>query len=701
MRHYTSFCAVVAVIAASGLFVGVANAQNGCASLTSCAACVANNLCGWCSEPVVYPGNVTGPQCAGFTPGHPNPFACNGIYSTGTCTSGYLCNETDFTCYLAPPGQGVPQLECESQCYNKGQIYLCNTTSKQCYVVPPGTHGAGSLAKCEASCSHPSPHPVPPPPTTAPSSLYQCNYTSGQCVTAPAGKGESKSACEQACQKSEGDYLCNKFLNKCIKVPPGIPGAKSLAQCELECAPPKPKPGPPPSLVGGTFRGIQIQNDYVTGEFTLQVNQSLVTYVFISNGNTVSAQWTGTPSYFPGSTTNEMWITLTSGPNSGQVIKTITDETGTPGPETSFITMAMSQAGASAPSSIDAAMTSGTEQVYAFARCLTPECIFTLPNLGGAARHHRRHGQQPAHFTAQDAKSSKKKTTTAHHEVLVAPIHYGTSPLRGVDHCSQFGDNCPDCIAHQYCGWCSVNVTYQDGSHGTQCAGFNPNSTTPFVCAGRYSTMQCSVGWVCDQENYQCVASAPGNGMKTKAECEQLCHPTPPPTPPPKLYQCNLTTHQCFLCPNQKACPGGLPLGPCEDGCKHSKHGPHGDLIGTYRGIYIQNAYPHDEVEMVLNKTMMVLYINNVYHFTCNVTSLGADVMLMDIVDGAHQGFKFGTIYQVSSGQSSGLYEVMTMGKGQLGGTFPQDYATPMETLGMQEMVLAKCTDSTCKFNKP
>jgi len=189
--------------------------------------------------------------------------------------------------------------------------------------------------------------------------------------------------------------------------------------------------------------------------------------------------------------------------------------------------------------------------------------------------------------------------------------------------------------------------------------------------------------------------------MKTKSECEQLCHPTPPPTPPPKMYQCNLTTHQCFLCPDQKACPGGLPLGPCEAGCKHSKHGPHGDLIGVWRGLYIQNAYSRKEIELVLNTTSFTMYIDNVYHFTANVTSLGADVMLMNIIAGAHVGFKFGTIFQTASGQANGLYEVMTLARGEMGGTFPQDYQTPMETLGMQEMVLSKCTASQCKFNQP
>lgn len=215
-----------------------------CSPFLTCPKCVAQPLCGWCSEDVVYPGNITGPQCAGFNANGSAPFACNGIYSTEQCVAGYVCNETDFTCVLGQEGQGNTKSACEANCTNEGQVYLCNKTVKKCYEVPRGTPGSSSYAVCEAACTIPSSHPSSssphPPPTPAP--LYACNFTSGQCVKAPAGKGEALSVCEQQCSKSNVSYLCNKFLQKCIQLPPGVHG-DTLAECEAECIV-KPTPGP-------------------------------------------------------------------------------------------------------------------------------------------------------------------------------------------------------------------------------------------------------------------------------------------------------------------------------------------------------------------------------------------------------------------------------------------------------------------------
>lgn len=54
-----------------------------------------------------------------------------------------------------------------------------------------------------------------------------------------------------------------------------------------------------------------------------------------------------------------------------------------------------------------------------------------------------------------------------------SPLRFSASP-DGTDHCSPY-TTCPDCIAQQYCGWCSTPVI---GGDGKQCAGFNPNSPT-------------------------------------------------------------------------------------------------------------------------------------------------------------------------------------------------------------------------------
>lgn len=649
--------ATVALAAA----VASAGATDPCEQYKSCQTCVSHSLCGWCSEPVIYPGNVTGGQCAGFNPDGPNPFACNGIFSTEQCFAGYVCDEVDFECKLGQPGSGNTLQKCEENCTNHGQIYLCNHTSKKCYEVPRGTPGGTSLAVCDASCAHPSPHPAPPPSPHPTTLLYACNTSSGTCDPAPAGKGESKSVCEQECTKvNNTEYMCNSFLKKCVKLPKGIPGGETLKKCEATCTP-HPKPGPPPALLGGFFRGIQIQTGYKTGTFNMQVNESVVTIVELQKGR-VTKRETGTPSHVEGDAI-VMYITLTSGPDSGKVIKTLT-VFGTPGPETKYAAIALSSPGGDAPTGIKAAMTAPGQQVMAVAECLTPECKFTLPVQSSIRKHRRMHRQ--------------------------------ASPS---DRCAAFDASCSDCVSHEYCGWCSVNVTYKDGSKGTQCAGFNsPNGSSPaFVCNGRYSTFNCTQGYECDHKTLQCKATTPGNGMPL-AECKQFCHATPPPTPPQHMALCNLTTHQCHPCPNNASnCPGALPKDACEAACTHHKKGPHANIIGRWRGIYIQNGYKRVESELVFDNVTAHFYISNVLQFSANVTSLGADVMIFDIISGSKKGFKFSALYQLAP-QVEGIYETMTMAAGALAGSTPSTYAAAMSTEGDHVYALNKCMGEPCKF---
>ena len=490
------------------LLFGAAFAADHCSPFLTCAKCIEQPLCGWCSEPVVYPNNVTGSQCAGFNSNGSTPFACNGIYSTDQCIAGYICNETSFECQLGQPGQGNTLDQCEQNCTNNGQVYLCNETTHQCVQVSPNQPNNGSYSVCQSLCSNPSAHPSsssPAPPPTPPA-LFQCNFTSGQCVSAPPGKGESKQACEQQCSQNNISYMCNSFLKQCVKLPPSVKG-ETLAQCEAQCQI-KPNPGPPPALVG-LWRGIQISNEYVTGEYDMLVNQTTVVLIGHFGGSSTIATIVGSPFNIPQSTNLEMWIEVTSGPGAGQTIKTISDQSGSNGPETSFMTTAMGAPGADTPSSIDAAMTDSSDIVFAFAKCLDINCIFAL--RGGQHR--------PPKVAERAAKVS----------------------MASQDHCMQFGQSCAQCLSNKYCGWCSVNVTYEDGTEGSQCAGFNGiNGSEAFVCAGRYSTLACDVGYVCNTDGYKCQQTTPGNGFPLN-ECEALCHPTPPPSPPQDMYTCNLT----------------------------------------------------------------------------------------------------------------------------------------------------------------
>jgi hypothetical protein len=649
------------------------SAQGVCEPIPTCEQCVSHPLCGWCSEDVVYPGGRVGKQCAGFQPGNSTPFQCNGIFSTEQCFQGYVCDQNSGTCQLGAPGTGTSLSKCEANCTLNDHVYICNHTTLKCHIVPAGTPGSASEQVCEASCSSPSPHPAPPQSPAPTPALFACNTTTGKCDPATAGKGGSQQFCESTCKKVAPDqYVCNTAFKRCEKLPPGMPGGETKAECEAECHP-TPAPKPPAALVG-YFRGVQIQQGYAVGDFELQVNETSVTFVELQGGK-IKSQWSGTPAHYEGQKL-ELVITLTTGPDAGKNVYTLA-VFGTPGPETKQLAMAMSAPGGAEPASIVDSMTAGNGvTVYAFSECNTPDCVFTLPPMA-RGRHMHAH----RHMLRQGA--------------------VGEQSL-DADRCAQFAANCSYCLAHAFCGWCSTPVVYKDGTQGTQCAGFNaPNGSGPaFKCNGRYSTFNCTQGYQCDQTTLQCKPTAPGNGFPLP-QCEQFCHATPPPTPPQKMALCNLTTKQCLPCPdNATHCPGSLPLAACEAECSHHKKGPHAAIIGIWRGIYIQNGYDRVEIDVVFdNLTATFVQAGNA-PVKCDVDSLGSDLMIFTIVDGTYKGWKFTAIFQTEE-QPGGFYESMTMAAGKLDGSAPSSYDEAMSTQGDRVYVLNKCTGDPCTFKNP
>lgn len=85
---------------------------------TSCTACLAHTLCGWCSQNVVYKNGEAGTQCAGFNAnGQQNDFTCTGTYVTDKCVPGWQCNASSQQCVPTQPGEGIPSKKaCEASC---------------------------------------------------------------------------------------------------------------------------------------------------------------------------------------------------------------------------------------------------------------------------------------------------------------------------------------------------------------------------------------------------------------------------------------------------------------------------------------------------------------------------------------------------------------------------------------------------------
>lgn len=658
----STLCVVAALVAFAAAQTA---APDPCAQYPTCQICVAQPLCGWCSEPVTYPGphgtNITGAQCAGFNPNGADPFTCSAIFSTEVCVAGYQCNLETFTCQQGAPGTGVPLDVCSANCTNTGQVFACNTTTQKCNQVPQGTPGAASLEVCEQQCTHPSSHPssanpASPPP---PAQTYLCNVTTGTCNPTTPGKGSSQQVCEQNCVKGQNMYLCNSLLHKCIQLPPGVPGGQPLEQCNNQCNP-KPNPGPPAMFLG-VWRGLEIQNNFVAGEWDINVTQSEVTMVNVAAATTIK----GVPQQVSQGGQEIFIIQITSGPGAGKSIQAIGEQANR-GPETSFVTMAMAQPGANAPSSIASAMTTPGDIVLALAQCVpNVNCLFTMPSTRSVRR--RSASEQAVRVSFNDP-------------------------------CSAYSANCSVCIhAPDFCGWCSQKVQYVTGETGTQCAGFSrgSNPSTAFVCQGRYSTTNCDTGYNCDKSSGTCVPNpTPGDGVPLN-ECQQICHPPPSPTPVPDQYVCNITTKQCHKC-TDSFCPGAMPKDTCAAACVKPKPGPSSLVVGKWRGLEIQNSYPLGEVDWTFNSSSFTVEVNGAAIMSGDVESFGGDVMILAIKTGAGAGHRISCIYTIQDQGS--MYSWMTLAMSEPDGPIPTSYQVPMMTPPMQEQILVKCQQSPCKF---
>ena len=638
------FYLLVILTVVTAVYVKASNADP-CGGYMSCTDCVTHQLCGWCSLPVIFPGNITGPQCAGFSPNGSTPFACNGIYSTDTCIQGYVCNLYNFTCDIAPAGQGVPKQACESTCYNKGQVYNCNKTTMTCYVVPPGTPNASNFGVCMGECSN---HPTststanpPPPPTQSP--------TSGPPTQAPTQK-----------------FVCNQFLWQCLPSPVG----NDMPTCETQCGAPKPNPHPPPQFLG-TWRGVYIQTGYAVTEIALEITQDKVrAYISATNSS-----WEGTPLNYQTNGIFQLWVNFTSPASmAGQVLKAYSGPT-SDNPETRAMTVAWSAPNAAAPASILEAMAGNKGETVTFlTKCITPVCVFTLPS------------------SVDLPKTSK----VASREILSIPVKAAPVKSGGLDHCSAFNANCSQCLAQQYCGWCSTNVTYDDGTPGTQCAGFDPNVPNAFVCEGRYSTLDCTPGYKCDTDTYQCTETDPGNGFPHDV-CLQVCHPTPAPSQTPQ-YNCNTTTQQCIKC-NLTMCPGSMPEGECDASCTHAKPGPQSSTQGFWRGIQIRNDYTYGEFELLLTNISATFYYQNVMRWNASVEAFGSNMMVFNFTMGTGVGHSQSALFQVSSNDA--LVQVMDIAFGPFDGNVPGGFDEAMSKPDDQYIMVSCIQGTPCMFNMP
>jgi len=154
-----------------------------------------------------------------------------------------------------------------------------------------------------------------------------------------------------------------------------------------------------------------------------------------------------------------------------------------------------------------------------------------------------------------------------------------TAQVQVNDPCSIEG-TCTQCLAHKFCGWCSVAVVYKDGTPGTNCAGFGNASRNQFECHGVFRTDDCN-DYLCVEPQGECV-KVPLGGGNDKATCMTECKPvspspiipsgspapypspssSPSPSPAP-TYLCELSNFTCY-----QTVPGmGTSLEICKQSC--------------------------------------------------------------------------------------------------------------------------------------
>jgi hypothetical protein len=327
----------------------------------------------------------------------------------------------------------------------------------------------------------------------------------------------------------------------------------------------------PPELQNSLFRGIQINENFVFGEYDLNFSVStLVARMPDGSFATANVHVNGA-----------MFVTWTSGPNAGQTQAGIV-QGASDGPETSSELIALAAPGQPAPTDMHDAMLSAN--VFVMTRCnswKSAVCNFSSVFPPSAVA---RAGRPPLPWPPSRHPRLRRATTA--------------------DPCNAYL-NCTECIAVKtpdlQCGWClGGSIIYNTSVVPSEykCAGFQAGHSLPFTCTADFRTEDCagiSCNWTssqptcyksdagefpdlptceetcqegqfakCNLDTKQCDICTEGtpNCTLTKAECDAVCS-----APHAK---CNISTHQCAPC-DPSSDPDCIDTqGSCEEKCQQA-----------------------------------------------------------------------------------------------------------------------------------
>jgi len=687
----TTYPIGAAAAAAVLALLGLVAAQGSCPSHTSCKDCIGSPFCGWCSPGrIMFDNGTVGARCADQR--DKAAWTCDGIYQTDECIMGYSCEPPpkvpNYTCVKAGLGEGSSNASCTAGCGKAATIYGCDNKTWTCKAVPGGTAGAAGLSVCNKTCA---------PYAKCNSATWTCDKaTPGTPGALPAGQ------CASSCHDAS-KYSCSK--NYTCEVS-SLPFGLDKKGCEDMCHTPKPEPVTPQSLLG-LWRGIQINTGFLKGEWVFNFEKASVQ---VTAPNDATKSWKATVSTLqdPATGRQEVWLVLQSGPDSGKTVKALY-EIGPNGPETQHLLLACGEpdvaSKALAPKDFDTPMGGAKFGEFLLSQCSegAPSCSFRPPTT------------QPA-YASWGLEVAGRRLATAQDDPADACNIYKT---------------CSTCITHSsQCGWCSVNVVYNDTSkQGAQCAGFDKQGkpSPSWHCPSHYSRTDCS-DYVCDQKTLKCREALPGDQPPfiTKDFCETelckpvkntsqyscshddwTCHQVPHGTPgaSPTIAGCNsackkpkpVPGYQCSAANNWTCAhiaDGGVPSKTvCDASCKKpqpANHTPSG-LLGSWRGIAIQNGYATGEWDAKINKSFVQFTDTKGKTWEAVTGAGGGADLTFTVTTGINTGKTIACLFTSASGPET-VRMTLAMGVPATGtgAKPPTSYDDALKT-GQPVLVLAKC----------
>jgi len=319
---------------------------------------------------------------------------------------------------------------------------------------------------------------------------------------------------------------------------------------------------------------------------------------------------------------NELWLVAPAGTRRGLfAIENL--------PEVTVLTWGMGIIGGGVPTSFDSAMSSGT--VFTFAKCLNPEhCKFHI-------------------FTALQKLQFKQQAFTRKRQIIDDP-------------CMVYPD-CSTCIkALENCGWCSVNVIYNNTVVGKNCAGTNTTISPRINCTGIFSTEDCS---------HATTGSTTGPPIQDKFNCDPI-------------------TGSCIISPN-----GTLPKDVCAAQCVLTPIVPPIIQNKYFRGLEIDLAYVAGEWRAHFGKTDVTIVDPTGVVETGTVSTIGQFLTITFA-----GGRKIQTLWQYTNGPTNGF---LTWAWGAPNGQPPKNYEEAMYTPNQKEFWFVSCLDGVptdvCNFS--